>query len=124
MFDFFFKRESADDKQDGANYADDLDMVISPKDGTLVPVAVVNGVHVCWHCFEQFVEDVAHPHRAVEYNAGGFGTRILLHSSCVSRVKVYQGDIVKDKIAGHQRRRFLTRALKPFTKKDAVEKTE
>jgi hypothetical protein len=123
---FLIRRESADDKQDGAVYADDLDMIISPRDGTLIPVAVMNGVHVCWVCFEQFVDDPAHKHRGVEYNPGGNGVRILLHAGCVKAASRKQGmpsdglpPIVQDKIAGHQRRRFITRALKPFMTKDS-----
>jgi hypothetical protein len=112
LFSFFVRRESADDHRgrDSENYADDLDLIISPRDGSLVAVAQVDGVHVCWVCFDQFVEDPAHKHRPQEFNCGGHGTRILVHSSCVKKASRYKGDIYNDKVSGHQARRFAGKA--------------
>jgi hypothetical protein len=128
-FDFFLKnqRESGDDSENSFA-ADDLDMIQSPKDGALVPVAQRDGVHVCWQCFEQFVEDPAHPLRPVEFDPGGHNTRILIHSKCVrkaARAVERQatggsgGNLFWDGVGRHQARRFLTRATKPFRKRDA-----
>jgi len=114
--DLLVKKESEfDEYATGENYADDLDMVLSPKDGKLVAVAVVGGVHVCWHCFEQFIEDPSHKLRSVEYNCGGYGTRIHLHAKCVPR-KASKGvwAMFWKKVSGHQARREHTRLTKPF----------
>jgi hypothetical protein len=114
MWDFFVRRESAEDHFGGgsANYADDFDMIISSRSGQLVGVTEVNGVHACWTCFEPFIEDATHPKRAVEYNCGGHGVRILLHASCITTARSYNGNIFLDKVRGHQARRFNTRATK------------
>ena len=115
--DFLIRRESEYDHVKG-NLADDLDMIISPVDGKLVAVAQHGGVHVCWTCFEQFIDDPTHPMRPVEFNPGGHGTRILLHSGCVrsTRKKVEGGgeNVIWDVIKAHQAARFMTKAVKPF----------
>jgi hypothetical protein len=117
-FDLFL-RESADDHHK-SHGADDLDLIQSPRDGSLVGVAQRSGVHVCWQCFEQFIDEAAHPDRPVEFNPGGEGTRILIHSKCVNKAsKGDRGRLFWDGVKGHQARRFLTRATKPFRKKDA-----
>lgn len=116
IFDFFLRRESADDHRakDSENYADDLDMLISPKDGTLLPVAIVNGVHACWVCFDQFVEDPTHKHRMVEWrDPEGQGVRIGIHAGCVKQAGRYKGDIFFDKVQGHQARRAATKLSLP-----------
>jgi len=112
LFEFLIRRESKDDHlaKDKENYADDMDLVISPRDGSLVAVAQVDGVHVCWVCFDLFVEDPAHPDRQVEFNCGGHGTRIHIHAKCVRAAGRYKGDLLHDKVAGHQARRFATKA--------------
>jgi hypothetical protein len=106
--------------------ADDLDLIVSPKDGKLVGVAQLDGVHVCWQCFEQFIDDPSHPHRPVEFNPGGEGTRFLVHSCCVKAASKALRKLVDsgvpadtlfwDVVKGHQMRRFLTKATKPFRK--------
>jgi hypothetical protein len=112
LFDFLVRRESADDHlAAGQNYADDMDLIVSPRDGRLVGVAMVNGVHACWVCFNQFVEDPAHKHRPVEFNCGGEGVRIHIHAGCVGNAGRYQGKLYADKVAGHQARRFATQAV-------------
>jgi hypothetical protein len=115
--DFFLRGETNDADLAKAAPDGDLDMVISPTDGKLVVVAQIGGVHACARCHEQFVDhDPSHPLRPVEYNPGGEGTRILLHAKCV-RVKPSR-NILHDLVRGHQVRRFLTKALKPFSKSD------
>jgi len=114
--DFFLKGET-DDALLARAAPGDIDMVISPRDGSLVVVSQVNGVHVCGRCLEQFVNgDPAHADRPVEHNPGGHGTRIMLHAKCVAPVKSYGRKFLDNLIRGHQARRFLTRALKPFSK--------
>jgi hypothetical protein len=112
--DFFLKDKEQDDALLARAAPDgDLDMIISPIDGKLVVVSQINGVHSCSRCHEQFVNgDPAHADRPVEYNPGGEGTRILLHARCV-RVKPPR-NIIHNLVRGHQIRRFLTKALKPF----------
>ena len=117
LFDFFTRQESADDHHQ-SHAADDLDLVVSPRDGALVAVAQRDGVHVCWQCFSQFVESPEHPSRPVEFNPGGEGTRILIHSKCVKKASKSihkqggNGKLFWDGIRGHQARRFATRATK------------
>jgi hypothetical protein len=111
LFSFFVRQESADDHlATGQSYADDMDLIVSERDGMLVAVAEVHGVHACWHCFKQFVQDPTHKHRPVEFNCGGHGTRILIHAGCVKGAGRYQGDLFADKVSGHQARRFATKA--------------
>lgn len=118
--DFFIRKETRDDRL--AKVAgDDIDLVTSPIDGHLVVVCMRDGVHVCGLCLEMFENDVKSPLRAVEYTPPGasergenWGTRMHLHAKCTSRVASYPGNIVRDQIRGHQARRFLTKALKPF----------
>ncbi|MFB3095294.1 MAG: hypothetical protein ACE10O_05505 [Candidatus Acidiferrales bacterium] len=116
-FDFLFRRESADDHHQ-SRAASDLDLITSPKDGALVAVVQEDGVHVCWQCFEQFIESAEHKLRPVEFNPGGEGTRILIHSKCVKQASRGKSDgrLFWDAIRGHQRRRAVTRLSKPFEK--------
>lgn len=87
-------------------------MILSPQDGKLVVVSQVDGVHVCGRCHEQFVHDPSHKFRPVEYNCGGFGTRILLHACCVGVVRGRGGNFVSTVERAHQARRFITKATK------------
>lgn len=122
--DFFTRRESALDSIKGHAF-DDIDMLLSKRDGSLVPVAVRDGVHVCQQCGEQFVDDPASPLRLVEFNCGGHGVRIGIHAKCTRDAqralerRGHRGNIVHDMAMLHQARRFLTRATKPFRKRDA-----
>ena len=113
----YIKRESADDHFK-SRASSELDLVTSPKDSALVAVAQEDGVHVCWMCFEQFVELSDHKLRPVEMNCGGQGTRILIHSKCVTRagkkLRAQGGKLFWDNVNGHQDRRALTQAVKPF----------
>ena len=111
--DIFTKNASKDDRlaKDAAD--GDLDMVISPLDGKLVVVSQVGGVHVCGRCHEQFVDEPSHPKRPVEWNPpGGQGTRMHLHACCVNPAKSYPGNLLIDRVRGHQIRRFITQATK------------
>jgi hypothetical protein len=111
MTDLFIKDLSRDDHL-AKNASGDIDMILSPKDGSLVVVCQEEGVHVCGYCLEQFESTPDSPKRAVEWNPGGFGTRMLLHASCVSPVKSYPRNLIVDRERGHQARRLLTKATK------------
>jgi hypothetical protein len=123
-FDFLNRRESAHDTL-GEFAFDDIDMLLSERDGSLIPVAVSDGVHVCQMCGKQFVGDPASPKRMVEFNCGGHGVRIGIHACCVNKAskKLRQrgenGEVLFDMAERHQARRFLTRATKAFRKRDA-----
>ena len=125
-FDFLLKKESALDSLDAGYAFGDIDMVLSERDGSLVPVDMENGVHVCQQCREQFVDDRASPLRMVEFSCGGEGVRIGLHSKCVRKAQAAiekrgdrGGGLVFDMSKMSQARRFLSRATKPFRKGDA-----
>lgn len=122
IFDIFTRKQSAEDllANDSASFGD-IDMLISKVDGSLVPVAVENGVHVCQQCREQFVDDPSSPLRMVEFNCGGEGVRIGIHSKCVRNAQKAvnkRGDrgkgagIVLDMASKHQARRALSSTLK------------
>lgn len=66
---------------EGATFLDDMDMIISPNGGHLVPVAMKHGVHVCWACGEQFDESNRQL-RLVEKRVGG-PVPIGVHAKCV-----------------------------------------
>lgn len=122
--DFLIRKESADDKFDGFAF-DDIDMLVSPRDGSLIPVAVYQGVHVCQVCAEQFVEDPASPFRMVEFSCGGYGVRVGIHAKCVDKAsralqrRGDRGNQVFDMSRMHRARRFLTQATRPFRKRRA-----
>ena len=121
-FDLLVRRQSVDDvdKTITGQAFDDIDMDISERDGSLVPVAVMAGVHVCQQCARQFVDTPTSPLRKVEFSCGGHGVRIMLHSKCVAKArKVLQkrgnkGDLVADMSLLHQARRKFTQLTKPF----------
>lgn len=109
--DIFIKNASKDEDLAKNAVPGDLDMIISPKDGALVVVCQVDGVHVCGRCLEQFIEDRTHPDRPVEWNPpDGLGTRMLLHSKCVKTKPT--PTLIQDRVRGHQAKRFATRATK------------
>lgn len=122
--DFFIRRESNLDNVRGHAF-DDIDMLLSERDGSLLPVAVRDGVHVCQQCGEQFVKDPASPLRMVEFSCGGHGVRIGIHARCVGAAqralaqRGERGNPVFDMSVLHRARRFYTRATKPFRKRDA-----
>lgn len=115
--DIFSKTESTEDSLDQGFAFGDIDMLLSERDGTLIPVAVENGVHVCQQCREQFVDDPSHPLRMVEFSCGGNGVRIGIHSRCVKKAQRAlerrggQGNLVHDMSTMTRARRFLAKAL-------------
>jgi len=65
----------------GATFLDDMDMLISPNGGHLIPVAMKHGVHVCWACGEPF--DALSPRlRMVEKFTGG-SVPVGVHAQCI-----------------------------------------
>lgn len=120
--DFLVRRQSVDDvdKTLTGQAFDDIDMDVSARDGSLVPVAVMNGVHVCQQCAGQFVDLPTSSLRKVEFSCGGHGVRIMIHSKCVAKARrVLQkrgdkGDFVADMSLLHRARRKLTQLTKTF----------
>lgn len=83
MTELLVRRETADDhRAKGATFGDDLDLIHSPRDGGIVTVAMCDGRHVCWYCFEGFNE--GEPTLRRQEVQLGF-TRILLHAGCESK---------------------------------------
>lgn len=118
MTDFFIKDAEQDDKLASRAVPGDIDLIISPKDGCLVVVAQVEGVHVCGRCLEQFIDDGRSPMRGVEWNPpDGQGTRMLLHSKCVAPAKNHGRNLLNDMVRGHQLKRLATRATSFLRKK-------
>lgn len=84
-------------KARGAVHMDDLDLVISPRDGALVAVAMKNldgtsPQHVCWRCGGAFNE--ADPKlRRTEVKWGY--SRIMLHAQCEKGAprRMYQNNL-------------------------------
>ena len=48
--EILLREETAYDHLGGGFAFDDIDMLISERDGSLIPVAMFNGVHVCQQC--------------------------------------------------------------------------
>lgn len=99
-------------KAKGAVFLDDLDMIISPKGGHLVPVAMKNGVHVCWGCGEPFDENEQRL-RMVEMRVGGGPVPIGMHAGCVSGNRKVQVSVF-DTLRGFELRRTMARVAKPL----------
>lgn len=104
-----------------ANKLDDMDMVISPHDGALVPVAMKNGVHVCWGCCEMF-DPEDRGLRMVEMRPPGSTVRVGVHARCVDpkNRKIFSDmgsrelQPVEEVSAGLRLRRTVAKAVKPF----------
>lgn len=105
-----------------ANAATELDMIQSPRDGTLVPVVMHHGVHVCWGCFEPFDESVPKL-RLTEIRTPGATVRVAVHAKCVDpkNRKVFSDmggsrelQSVAEVSRGIQVRRMVAKAVKPF----------
>jgi hypothetical protein len=122
--DILLKSDTALEALAAGNAFGDIDMLISERDGSLVPVAVENGVRVCQQCREQFIEDPTNPLRMVEFNCGGHGVRIGIHARCVGRAQKAlerrgdKGNLVFDMSKMHRLRRFFSKATGPFRKGD------
>lgn len=114
MVDFFLKDEDQKLAKD-AEFLDDVDLIMSPKDGALVAVAQRNGAHVCWQCGDLF-DDQDRKLRGIEVTKGY--ARILLHAKCVN----YQPKTFWGVQRGLQARRFFAKAVNSVLKsKDAKE---
>lgn len=113
MTDFFIKSDDAELEKlaEGAVHMDDIDLIMSPKDGALVPCAMKKGQHVCWQCGGAFNEGVPGLRRT-EVKHGY--VRIMLHAQCESGNpnKVFQNPVklFSDNVRGMQYRRSLARA--------------
>lgn len=66
-------------KARGTNHFSDMDLIMSPKDGALVAVAMSHGCHVCWACGELF-DNEDNKLRQEEKQIGH--SRVLLHRKC------------------------------------------
>jgi hypothetical protein len=93
----------------GATHMDDLDLIISPKDGALVAVAMkdlgMGSQHVCWRCGKAF-NDAIGPMRRTEVKLGY--SRILLHAKCESN----EPSLYVNNLEGMQHRRELASAAR------------
>lgn len=115
MTDFFIKSDDGELEKlaQGATHMDDIDLIMSPKDGALVPCAMKGGKHVCWQCGGWFSEDVP-ALRRTEVKHGY--VRIMLHAQCESgpplenRVFQNPAKLFSDNLRGMQHRRALARA--------------
>lgn len=67
----------------GSTFLDDMDMIQSPHNGRLVPVAMKNGVHVCWQCGEPF-EPERRELALVEKRPEGSEVAVGVHRKCVN----------------------------------------
>lgn len=65
-----------------ANQITELDMIQSLRDGSLVPVVMHYGVHVCWGCMEPFEEGDSKL-RMTEIRTPGSTVRVAVHAKCV-----------------------------------------
>jgi len=105
--DILVRHETEDQKlAEGATFLDDLDLIVSPRDGLLVVVAVKAGQHVCQQCGGLFDENDPRM-RGAEVSLAPGSPRLKLHSRCQSTPKQY------NKIfRGLQIRRALAKAAK------------
>lgn len=105
-----------------ANEATELDMIQSPRDGSLVPIVMHHGVHVCWGCMEPF--DESEPKlRLVEMRCPGASVRVAIHHKCIDpRNRKIFSDMggsrelqsVAEVSRGLKLRRMVARAVKPL----------
>lgn len=97
-------------KARGATFLDDLDMIISPDGGHLVPVAMKNGIHVCWGCGEPF-DPAKFAKAMVEMRVQGGVVPVGMHRGCVGRkprVSVFE------QLRGLELRRTMASVAKPL----------
>jgi hypothetical protein len=112
----FIKSDDAELEKlaEGATHMDDIDLVMSPVDGALVPCAMKGGKHVCWECGETFNEGIPARRRS-EVKHGH--VRILLHAGCEDydvRKRVHQNpaQLFNNNLRGMQYRRQLAHAAR------------
>ena len=107
MTEFLFRRETADEHLAvGATYMDDVDLVMSPRDGLLCMVAVKGGRHVCQQCGDTFNESDSRL-RTVEVSLAPGSPRVLLHAMCESKKTQIQ-----NKFRGLEIRRGLAKVAR------------
>lgn len=68
----------------GATFLDNMDIIYSPRDGTMVPVAMKHGVHVCWQCGEPFEPNRRGLELVEKVSDPGATTRVGVHAKCVA----------------------------------------
>jgi hypothetical protein len=82
MTEILVRRETADEQLAlGATFLDDIDLILSPRDQTLVMVSVKKGRHVCQQCGGLFAEHDQRL-RGVEVSLAPGSPRVLLHAKC------------------------------------------
>lgn len=107
MTEFLIRKETQDEQLAvGATYMDDIDLVVSPRDGLLVMVAVKNGRHVCQQCGGTFIESSRNL-RPTEVSLAPGSPRLLLHAQCESK-KIF----IQNKFRGLEIRRGLAKIAK------------
>ncbi len=107
MTEILIRRETQDEQLAvGATYMDDIDLVLSPRDGLLVMVAVKGGRHVCQQCGGLFVESSMNL-RATEVSLAPGSPRLLLHAKCEQK-RIF----IQSKFRGLEIRRGLARIAK------------
>ncbi|NJN63466.1 MAG: hypothetical protein HC882_00380 [Acidobacteria bacterium] len=66
----------------GATFLDNMDIIYSPRDGSMIPVAMKHGVHVCWQCGEPFEPNVRGLELVEKISEAGATTRVGVHARC------------------------------------------
>lgn len=99
-------------KARGATFLDDLDMVISPNGGHLVPVAMKHGVHVCWGCGEPF-DPAKDRLRMVEMRPKDSVIPVGMHVGCVGANRAPRASVF-DTLRGFELRRSMAAVAKPL----------
>lgn len=100
-------------KARGATFLTDLDMIISPNGGHLVPVAMYQGVHVCWGCGEPF-DPNDRELRLVEMRPKDSYIPVGMHFKCCGAGRKAAVSNPLETIRGLQLRRMMAKAAKPF----------
>jgi hypothetical protein len=90
MVDIFVRHETEDDKlAEGATFFDDIDLLISPRDGLLMMVAVKGGKQVCQQCGYGF-DETDPRYRSAEVSMSPGSPRLKLHARCETSPKAYR----------------------------------
>ena len=95
-----------------ATFLDDLDMIVSPHGGHLVPVAMKDGVHVCWGCGEPF-DETDRKLSLIEMRPPGSVVPVGMHRMCVGQNRKVQVSVF-DQLRGLELRRSMARVAKPL----------
>jgi hypothetical protein len=81
-----FAREGGMEARGIANVATELDMIISPNGGHLVPIVEHYGVHVCWGCMEPF-DAMDRELRQIEMRPPRSTVPVAIHAKCADPSK-------------------------------------